>query len=168
MNFSSDDLVDRERDLVRPWPAPAEQSAGVRLPWLTDSLRDDFTKLAFDLSREYATPKLRAEIMIEGGSAASSGVDRIKEKPPLHEKWRLCRFVRRGEYLSSRFICYLRLLVLPVCVLQAPRSPSQAARQYRLDLLRRRRWSQRSILRRRRHCRARRLRLIQLTLPFAL
>jgi len=82
-------LVGRERDLVRPWPAPAEQSAGVRLPWLTDSLRDGFTKLAFDLSREYATPKLRAEIMIEGGFAESAGVDRTKVKPPLHAKWRV-------------------------------------------------------------------------------
>jgi len=63
-----------------------EQSVALRLLWLTDSLRDAFTKLASDLSREYATPKLRAEIMIEGGLAASLGVDRIKEKPPLHEK----------------------------------------------------------------------------------
>jgi hypothetical protein len=62
-----------------------EQDAAVRLPWLTDSLRNDFTKLAADMSRRYATPKLRAEIMIEGGFAASPGVDRIKEKPPLHE-----------------------------------------------------------------------------------
>jgi len=52
-------------------------------------LRDVFTKLAFDLSTEYATPKLRAEIMIEGGFAASPSIDRVKEKPPLHEKWRL-------------------------------------------------------------------------------
>jgi hypothetical protein len=34
----------------------------------TDSLRDAFTKLASNLSRELATPKLRAEIMIEGDS----------------------------------------------------------------------------------------------------
>jgi hypothetical protein len=50
VNFSFDDLV--ERDLVRHWPAPAEQGAAIRLPWLTDSLRDDFTKLAADLSRK--------------------------------------------------------------------------------------------------------------------
>ena len=84
MNFSFDDLVRRERNLVRHCPAPAEQGAAIRLLWLTDSLRNGFTKLAFDLSREYATPKLRAEIMIEGGFAASPGVDRVKEKPPLH------------------------------------------------------------------------------------
>jgi len=70
-----------------------EQGVALRLLWLTDSLRDTFTKLAFDLSREYATPRLRAEIMIEGGFTASPGVDRIKEKPPLHEEWRLCRRV---------------------------------------------------------------------------
>jgi len=62
-----------------------EQGVALRLLWLTDSLRDAFTKFASDLSREYATPKLRAEIMIEDGFAASPGVDRIKEKPPLHE-----------------------------------------------------------------------------------
>jgi hypothetical protein len=27
---------------------------------------------------------------MEGGFAAFLSVDRIKEKPPLHEKWRLC------------------------------------------------------------------------------
>jgi hypothetical protein len=70
-------------DLVRRWPAPAEEGAAIRLPWLTDSLRDAFTKLASDVSREYATPKLRAEIMIERGFAASPGIDRTKEKPPL-------------------------------------------------------------------------------------
>jgi hypothetical protein len=70
-------------DLVRRWPAPEEQGAAIRLTWLTDSLRDAFTKLASDLSREYATSKSRAEIMIEGGFAASLGVDGIKEKPPL-------------------------------------------------------------------------------------
>ena len=84
MNFSFDNLA-VGIDLVRRWPAPEEQGAAIRLPWLTDSLRDAFTKLASDLSREYATSKLRAEIMIEGGFAASPGVDRIKEKPPLHE-----------------------------------------------------------------------------------
>jgi len=73
-------------DLRRRWPAPAEQGAAIRLPWLTDSLRDAFTKLASDLSREYATSKLRGEIMIEVGFAASLGVDRIKEKPPLFMK----------------------------------------------------------------------------------
>jgi len=83
--FSFDDLVCRERDLVRRWSAPVEQGAVLHLPWLTDSLRDAFTKLASDLSRKYATPKLRAEIMIAGGFAASPGVDGIKEKPPLHE-----------------------------------------------------------------------------------
>jgi hypothetical protein len=83
-------LVCRERDLVRHGPAPVERGVALRLLWLTDSLRDTFTKLASDLSREYATPRLRAEIMIEGGFAAAPGVDRIKEKPPLHEKWRLC------------------------------------------------------------------------------
>jgi len=82
-------LVCRERDLVRHWPAPVEQDVALRLLWLTDSLRDVFTKLAADLSREYATPKLRAEIMIEDGFAAAPGVDWIKGKPPLHEKWRL-------------------------------------------------------------------------------
>ena len=70
---------------MRHWLASVEQDAAVRLPWLTDSLRNAFTKLASDLSRKYATPKLRAEIVIEGGFAASPGVDRIKEKPPLHE-----------------------------------------------------------------------------------
>jgi hypothetical protein len=70
-----DDLVCRERDLVRHWPAPVEQGVALRLLWLTDSLRDAFTKLAFDLSRGYAIPKLRAEIMIEGGFAASPGID---------------------------------------------------------------------------------------------
>jgi hypothetical protein len=76
-------LVCCDRDLVRRWPAPAEQGATIRLPWFTDSLRNGFTKFAADVSREYATPKLRAEIRMEGGFAASPGVDRIKEKPPL-------------------------------------------------------------------------------------
>jgi hypothetical protein len=31
-------------DLVRRWPAPAEQGAAIRLPWLTDSLRDAYEK----------------------------------------------------------------------------------------------------------------------------
>jgi hypothetical protein len=73
-------------DLVRHWPAPGEEGAAIRLPWITDSLRDAFTKFASDLSREYATAKLRAEIMIEGLFAASPGIDRIKKKPPLFMK----------------------------------------------------------------------------------
>jgi hypothetical protein len=67
-------------DLVRRWPGPAEQGAAIRLTWLTDSLRDAFTKLASDLSREYATSKLRAEIMIDGGFAASLGCRPDKRK----------------------------------------------------------------------------------------
>jgi hypothetical protein len=74
-------------------PRPWSKAPPFVCIWLTDSLRDGFTKLAAELSRQYATPKLRTEIMIEGGFAASPGVDRIKEKPPLHEKWRLCKGV---------------------------------------------------------------------------
>jgi hypothetical protein len=29
-------------DLVRRWPAPAEQGAAIRLRWLTDSLRKGY------------------------------------------------------------------------------------------------------------------------------
>ena len=79
-------------DLVRHWPASVELVAAVRLPWLTDSLRDAFTKLASDLSRECATPKLRAEIMIEGGFAASLGVDRIKKSR---------HFMKSGGFVRS-------------------------------------------------------------------
>ena len=47
--------------LVRHWPAPAEQGAAIRLPWLTDSLHDGFTKLAADVSRQYGAPKPQAK-----------------------------------------------------------------------------------------------------------
>jgi hypothetical protein len=50
--FSFDDLVGRKLDLVRHWPAPAQQGAAIRLLWLTDSLREAFTKLAADVSRQ--------------------------------------------------------------------------------------------------------------------
>jgi hypothetical protein len=50
--FSFDDLVCRERDLVRRWSAPVEQGAALHLPWLTDSLRNAYTKLAADGSRQ--------------------------------------------------------------------------------------------------------------------
>src|SRR4029077_9587941 len=38
-------------DLVRRWPAPAEQGVAIRLPWLTDSLRKGYGNRRF-LSRQ--------------------------------------------------------------------------------------------------------------------
>ena len=82
----------------------------------------------------------------------------------------------RNLRASCRWLCYSLPDMMPSKVTSPNASFSLlvlftlafAVRQYRPDLLRRRRRSQQSILRCRRHCRARRLCLIQLTLPFAL
>ena len=51
-------------DLVRRWPAPAEQGAAIRLPWLTDLLRDGLTKLAVTCQHRFATAEPKAEMVV--------------------------------------------------------------------------------------------------------
>jgi hypothetical protein len=86
--FSFDDLVWREQDPVCPGLRPWELGAGIRLLWLTDSLRDSFTKLAAEMSRQYTTAKLRTEITLERGF--TRGVQTTINESRHFMKWRLC------------------------------------------------------------------------------